>query len=249
LALVLSLVFPLSSAYANNPIPGVGIVVKKCKCVTCCSTARLSLPGGFFGPGSAPFDGPVALEGNSLGNPDGRIDYAADAMTGPFEMSMQRMKFFTSEPIQLSAAGGISSYDVQWDFSGPGPDADDPIPGVVTLHSGDVLTAGQFKDVLDSSLDGHCVITFYDHTTGAAAGTPIEMDLHLTLQDVGLPVALVADGTPTGSMVLGSDGASAVTFTFASANDELVIQLQSLYGQGPVAAQPSTWGAVKAIYR
>ena len=42
-------------------------------------------------------------------------------------MTMQRIKLFTSEPIQISAGGTISFYDVQCVLSGPGPEADDPI--------------------------------------------------------------------------------------------------------------------------
>jgi hypothetical protein len=242
LALLLSLVFPLSVAHAGNPIPGVGIVVKKCKCQTpCCLAARLSLPGGFFGPGSPPVDVAFGMQGREDGTPDSRIDYAADDLSGPFDMSMQRMKFFTSEPIAFGAAGGISAYDVQCDLSGPDPGTDDPLTGELKLHSGD-------SDVLDSFLDGHCVFTFHDHTTGEDVGTPIEMDAHLVLQNTALPIVLIPDGTPTGHIALGFDGAAAVPFTYSSAGNELVIVGLSLQ-EGPVATQPSTWGAVKALYR
>lgn len=59
----------------------------------------------------------------------------------------------------------------------------------------------------------------------------------------------LADGTPEGRIVLGLLGTNLDVFTYASANDELVLRMRSLHQFGPVPASARTWGAVKTIYR
>jgi len=262
LGLVLSLALPVAVVYGGNPIPGVGIIVKQCKCKGCCSTARVVIPGGFFGPGSAPFDGSVDLEGRCshncggcddvcTGSPDTRLDYSADTNAGPFEVSMTAATMYSTTPIEVSINGVPSFFDVFVELSGPGPEADDAITGTATLAPGSSLDPGTSAPIADVSLDITYKITFHDHTTGDPAGAFLTGDLETILKNLGLlvPAARVANGTPSGQIVLGSDGVASVPFTLASANDELVLQMLSLYQQGPVAVQPSTWGAVKGLYR
>lgn len=260
LALVLSLVFPFAVAHANNPIPGVGIIVKR---NPCCASAKVVTPGGFFGPGSEPFSGTVAMEGrcshacggcdNCDGSPtpDGRLDYAADSNAGPFEVTMAATTMYSSEPVEVHINGTSSFFDVIVELSGPGPESDDAISGVMTLAPGVSLDPGTTAPVSECSLDITYKITFHDHTTGDPAGSFVTGDLEAILKNLGLlvPVARVAGGTPAGQIVLGFDGINATQFVFASADDELVIQMLSLYQNGPVAAHPSTWGAVKGMYR
>src|SRR5678815_87750 len=261
LGLVLSLALPVSVVYAGNPIPGVGIIVKR---NPCCSSAKVVIPGGFFGPGSAPFSGTVAMEGRCSHDcggcdnncvdsptPDGRLDYAADSNAGPFEVIMAAATMYSTTPIEVSINGVPSFYDVFVELSGPGPESDDPITGTMTLAPGSSLDPGTSAPVADVSLDITYTITFHDHTTGDPAGAFLTGDLETILKNLGLlvPAARVANGTPTGQIVLGSDGVASSPFTLASANDELVIQMLSLFQSGPVATQPSTWGAVKGLYR
>lgn len=261
IASVLSLALSFAVAHANNPIPGVGIIVKR---NPCCSSARIVIPGGFFAPGSVPFDADVALEGrcshdcggcdnNCAGSPtpDGRFDYAADTNAGPFDVSMTATTLYSQNPIEVSINGVPSFFDVFVELSGPGPEADDPILGTMTLAPGTSLDPGTTAPVADAFLDMTYKITFHDHTTGEQVGAFLAGDLETILKNLGLltPAARVANGTPSGAIVLGFDGATAAQFTFASANDELVIKILSLYQQGPVATQPVTWGAVKALYR
>ena len=264
--IIISLVLPLGVCEAANPIPGIGIVVKHCKCPptwACCSSAAARTTGGFFGPGSDPFDGFVGLEGrcshdcggcdNGCGgsgsSPDGRIDYAAEGASGPFEMSMQSTVLYSIAPIQISINGVDSFFDVFVSISGQGPLPDDPIPGMVTLPTGQTLDVGTSSQVYGSFLDLHCTITFADAVTGAAAGTAIEQDLHLALQDAGLPIKRLADGTAGGQIVLGLDGANLVPFTYSSAGGELTMKMYSLYQEAPVSVGARTWGALKTLYR
>jgi hypothetical protein len=252
LAVALSLAIPFAVAQAGNPIPGVGIVVKKCKCTNpCCTTARISVPGGFFGPGSPAFDGTIGMQGREDGTADGRIDYSSDTNAGPFVMTMAAMTLYSQDPIQVDLSGVPSFFDVSVELSGPGPESNDPIPGTMTLAPGTSLDPGTVVPVAAASLGITYKIMFHDHTTGEQAGTFIAGDLEAILKNLGLlnSAACVADGTPTGHIVFGSDGATASDFAFGSANDELVIQMLSLDQLGPVSAQATTWGAVKSMYR
>jgi hypothetical protein len=260
LALVLSLAVPMGVAHANNPIPGVGIIVKR---NPCCASARIGVPDGFFDPGSVPVDETVALEGrcthacggcdNCAGSPisDARFDYSTDTNAGPFAITMAATTLYSQNPIEVDINGVPSFFDVFVELSGPGPESDDPIPGTMTLAPGTSLDPGTVAPVSAASLDVTYTITFHDHTTGEQAGTSITGDLETVLKNLGLlnSAARVADGTPAGHIVFGSDGTTTSDFTFGSANDELVIKMLSLDQLGPVSAQATTWGAVKSIYR
>ncbi len=94
--------------------------------------------------------------------------------------------------------------------------------------------------------------TFANALTGEPASAVIEEDLQLnlfTFTPDALPVTRLADGTAEGSIVLGFGGSSPVVFGYASQDNGLVLNLQSLYGFGPVPVQTATWGALKALYR
>jgi hypothetical protein len=215
------------------------------------------VPGGFFGSGSAPFSGDVGFEGRCSyqcggcdsdcggGPPDGRIDYSTDSSSGPFDASLTAMTLYSVDPI---AVGG-SFFDVFITISGPGPLADDPIPGTVAIPPGASLDLGGASTVASSSVDLHATMTFADHVTGVAAGSALEQDLHLTLQDAALPIARVADGTTAGHIVLGGTGATVTPFTYASAGGEWSLRLLSLEPGAPVPARAKSWGAVKTMYR
>jgi hypothetical protein len=205
LGLVLSLALPVSVVYAGNPIPGVGIIVKR---NPCCSSAKVVIPGGFFGPGSAPFSGTVAMEGrcshdcggcdnNCAGSPtpDGRLDYAADSNAGPFEVTMAAATMYSTTPIEVSINGVPSFFDVFVELSGPGPESDDAITGTMTLAPGSSLDPGTSAPVADVSLDITYKITFHDHTTGDPAGAFLTGDLETILKNLGLLVPLHASPT------------------------------------------------------
>jgi hypothetical protein len=253
LSLALLLASPLQVLAASNPIPGVGIVVKRPPGT---STA-LVVPGGFFGGGSAAFAGGVGLEGSCShqcggcdsdcggGPPDGRIDYAADTAAGPFDTSLSAMTLYSVEPIAV----GSSFFDVFVTLSGPGPLPDDPIPGIIVTAEGQELDTGSSALVQSGSVDLHATITFADHATGIAAGSSLEQDLHLALQEAALPIARVADGTATGHIVLGGNGATVTPFTYASAGGGLSLRLLSLEPGAPVPARAKSWGQVKAVHR
>jgi hypothetical protein len=162
--------------------------------------------------------------------PDGRLDYAADSNAGPFEVTMAATTMYSSEPVEVHINGASSFFDVFVELSGPGPESDDAITGTMTLAPGSSLDPGTSAPVADVSLDITYKITFHDHTTGDPAGAFLTGDLETYLKSLGLlvPAARVANGTPTGQIVLGSDGVTSSPFTLASANDELVIQMLSV---------------------
>lgn len=259
LSVAISCLVSIGVAVAGNPIPGVGIVVKR----NPGTGGGMVVPGGFFGPGSEPFEGFVAMEGGCSydcggcdddcagreNDPDGRIDYEAEFATGPFTMIMPPMVMHSIAPIQVSINGVDTFFDILVTVSGPVARPDEPLDGLVYLLPGQSLETGTSSVVLESSLDLHCTFTFFDHTTGIAAGSTIEQDFHLTLENVALPITRVADGTPGGRIVLGMAGSDMVPFQYSSADGQLVIKMLSLYEPAPVSVQEASWGKVKALYR
>src|SRR4051794_23708148 len=107
-ALALLVALPALSLASSNPIPGVGIVVKR----NPGSSTALVIPAGFFGAGSSPFSGSVALEGrcshdcggcdnscaSTPGSPDCRLDYATSSFTGPLDLTMPATTLYSSSP-------------------------------------------------------------------------------------------------------------------------------------------------------
>ncbi len=258
LAVAMACLLPASVIATTNPIPGIGVVIKRHPG----SSSALVVPGGFFGPGSEPFTGTVGLEGRcshdcggcddncagSEGNPDGRIDYSMEVATGPFQMEMPATTMYSVAPIEVMIDGVPTFFDVFVMISGQSPPAGDPATGTLTLQSGS-LDIGTWQKVDNSEFSVRCSITFADASTGVAAGSSIELDLQLELQETDLPVARIADGTASGYMVLGKGASSVVPFTFASAGDELVMTMLCLYEPTPVPVQSTSWGKVKALYR
>ena len=276
--LIALLVLPIGVYASSNPIPGVGIVVKHCSTGGlpslraggfgiqnhCKPTKRVMIPGGFFGPGSAAFDEIVPIDGrcgHACGgcdsdcsgmedNPDGRIDYASEGVMGPFDMIMPSTVLYSRQPIMVNVDGVDTFFDVFVTISGLGALPDDPIQGRLTLPSGGTLGVGTSSQVEGSFIDLHSTMTFANASTGEAAGSAIEEDLHLEIHDpVGLPLTRVADGTAVGRIVLGLDGSNLQAFTFVSANDELALRMRSLYQFPPVPVKARTWGALKTSYR
>jgi hypothetical protein len=259
LAFIILCVSPLGAIASSNPIPGVGIVVKRPPG----SSTAFVIPGGFFGAGSSPFSGTVGMEGrcshdcggcdnNCAGNednPDGRMDFSYDVETGPFTITMPAMTLHVIEEIEYLVETFPYKVRATARISGPDPSPDDPVTGVFNLQAGEALYAGGWGKIDNSELPVHCTITFFDDVTGLQVGGVIEQDLLLTLQGSDVPVARAADGTPSGRMVMGSDLSSIVPFTYASADGELSIKMLSLYTTGPVATEGRTWGGVKALYR
>ena len=261
-AVLLSCSLGVPAARAGNPIPGVGIVIKKCKCPPdwkCCSAVTLRLLGGFFGPGSAPVDSGVTLQGQCSeacggcdsdcggGPPDGHFDFAADVPGGPFEVTLSPLTLYSSEPLPVAMGGGVALFDVVVTLSGPGPLADDPIPGALAIAAGTTLVPGTATSVASSALDLHATITFADHATGVPVAGSLEQDLHVTLQDAALPIACLADGSPTGHLVPGGNGATVTPFEYAG--DGLYLRMLSLEPGAPVPARARSWGRVKVVYR
>jgi len=261
---------PLDALASSNPIPGVGIVVKHCSGGGttlqhhCKSATRVIAPGGFFAPGSAPFDGVVPIQGRcgeacngcdtecvgNEANPDGRIDYASETSAGPFDVIMPSTLFYSIDPIQVAVDGVDTFFDVFVTVRGIGLGVDDPIHGVLTLPPGGTLEVGTSSLVENSTLDLHSTMTFANTATGEAAGSAIEQDLHLDLHDsAGLALTRIADGTAGGRIVLGLDGSTFEIFTYTSANDELTLRMRSLHPDGAVPAQAPSWGALKTLYR
>jgi len=239
--IALLLLVPLPAGASSNPIPGVGIVVKR----NPGSSSALVIPAGFFGAGSSAFTGSVALEGRCshdcggcdnvcASSPDCRLDYAASSVSGPFDLRMPATALYSTSPISVSMNGKVLSLDVVVSLSGQGsPDA--AIPGQLSLQGG-ALDLGSSATVLESSLDLHCTVTFVDRSTGASAGSSLEQDLHLALQEPSLSISRVADGTATGHIVLGQGAGTTSPFTFSSSGGELLLGLLSIASAPSVRA-------------
>lgn len=258
IALALALAGP---AHAHNPIPGVGIVVKRNPGTSSAfATPGLpAIPADFFGPGSEPFAGAVGLESQCSalcghcdadcnGGPDDRLDYVENTDTGIFAMELAPVHLYSAAPIQVAVNGVASFFDVFVELTCPGPVPSARIPGSLQLPPGATLAPGTSSVVAASSLDVHARFTFTDAATGAAVGQAIEQDFHLVLQESNLPIARLNDGTPAGKIVLGQDGPSAVPFTYASAGGALVVQLKSL-AETAVGEQSASWGSFKSLFR
>ncbi len=258
IALALALAGP---ADAGNPIPGVGIVVKRNPGSggNFAAPGLPAIPAGFFGPGSASFAGAVGLESQCSalcghcdadcnGGPDDRLDYVENADPGTLAMELAPVSLYSAAPIQVAVNGVVSFFDVFMELRCPGPVPGARIPGALQLPPGATLAPGTSAVVAASSLDVHARFTFADAATGAAVGQAIEQDFHLVLQESNLPIARLNDGTQAGKIVLGLDGSTAVPFTYASAGGALVVQLKSLT-EAAVADQSASWGSLKSLFR
>lgn len=260
IALALALAGP---AHAHNPIPGIGIVVKRNPGTSSAFSAPglPAIPADFFGPGSEPFAGAVGLESacsalcghcdaDCNGGPDDRLDYVENTDTGNLDMELAPVSLYSAAPIQVAVNGVASFFDVFVELScqTPAPFPGLRIRGTLHLPPGATLSPGTSSVVAASSLDVHARFTFTDATTGAAVGQAIEQDFHLVLQESNLPIARLNDGTPAGKIVLGQDGTTAVPFTYASAGGALVVQLKSLT-EAAVGEQSASWGSLKSLFR
>ena len=258
--LALALALAGTADASSNPIPGVGIVVKRNPGTSTAFAAPglPAIPAGFFGPGSAPFAGAVGLQGQCSQNcggcdndcggntSDSRIDYVEDTDTGIFATEMARASLYSTAPIEVAVNGVASFFDVFVEIRAPGPVADAPIPGSLQLPPGVTLAPGSSAIVAASSCDVHARFTFADATTGAAVGQVIEADLHLVLQESSLRIARIGDVHQR--LVLGSDGSTAVPFTYASAGGALILQMKSLT-EAPVSVEGANWGSFKSLFR
>lgn len=260
IALALTLAGP---AAAHNPIPGIGIVVKRNPGTTSSFAAPglPAIPADFFGPGSEPFAGAVGLESacsalcghcdaDCNGGPDDRLDYVENTDTGAFAMELAPVSLYSVAPIQVAVNGVASFFDVFVELrcADPVPFPGIRIRGTLHLPPGATLAPGTSSVVEASSLDVHARFTFTNAATGAAVGQAIEQDFHLVLQDSNLPIARLNDGTPAGKIVLGLDGSTTVPFTYASAGGALVVQFKSL-AETAVDEQSASWGSLKSLFR
>jgi hypothetical protein len=191
-ALALALSLSGTAEAASNPIPGVGIVVKRNRPGSSSSFSGPGLPAipaDFFAAGSAPFSGIVGLQGQCSQNcggcdddvDDSRIDYVEDTDTGIFDTEMASASLYSTAPIEVLVNGVPSFFDVFVELSGAGLVPDAPIPGSVQLPPGVSLVPGSSAVVASSSCDVHARFTFADAATGAAVGQAIEADFPLSL--------------------------------------------------------------------
>jgi hypothetical protein len=258
IALALALAGP---AAAHNPIPGIGIVVKRNPGTTSSFSAPglPAIPADFFGPGSEPFAGAVGLESacsalcghcdaDCNGGPDDRLDYVENTDTGAFAMELAPVSLYSVAPIQVAVNGVVSFFDVFVEVRSLDPAPGARIPGSLQLPPGTTFAPGTSSVVVASSLDVHARFTFTNAATGAAVGQAIEQDFHLVLQDSNLPIARLNDGTPAGKIVLGLDGSTTVPFTYASAGGALVVQFKSL-AETAVGDESASWGSFKSLFR
>jgi hypothetical protein len=260
LALILAGAADAAMPLLGNPVPGIGIIVKKHPPGSGYfgASGLAAIPAGFFGPGSEPFAGEVGLQGqcsfdcggcdNDCGGStsDSRIDYVEDTLTGIFATEMAPASLYSTAPIEVAVNGVVSFFDVFMEIRGPVPGAS--IPGSLQLPPGVTLVPGSSAVVAGSSCDLHARFTFADATTGAVVGQAIEQEFHLVLQEANLPIARVNNGSTAGRIVLGLDGTATVPFTYASAGGALILQMKSLT-EAPVGVDDASWGSLKSLFR
>lgn len=261
----MALVLVLAPGAMANRIPGIPIMIK-CPCPgptyvesqRCCTKKAVHLVSGGLGGGSVAVDETVLLQGRCAhacapGDPgEGRIDYDTDSDAGPFAMSLPAMTLYSSSPMLVEVNGVMTPFDVVVTLSGQGPQADDLITGLLTLPGGSSLPLGATAQVAGSVLDLHATTTFVNALTGEPSSAVIEEDFQLSLFTFlpdALPVRRLADGTADGAIALGLGDGMPLVFGYASNNNELVLNLQSLNDDGVVSVNPATWGSLKASYR
>ncbi len=243
----------------SKPVPGIGIIVKKGPLHR--TEGRITLPGGFLEPGSAPFDEVVPWQGRCSHDgrddcddgdpnaPDDRIDYVTETDAGPFTMSLVGMTLYSAVPLHVNIAGADSLFDVVITLQGQAPAADAPVTGSLALPPGVSLPVGSSTTVQGSTLTLRAIVGFTRASTGEPVGGTLTQDLTLTLQDPALPITRVDDGTLTGRILLGSDGVASLPFTYATADDRFAITLRSLSYNAPVPVHRHTWSSLKSRYR
>src|SRR5262249_6015369 len=127
--------------------------------------------------------------------------------------------------------GKVVSLDVIVSLSGQSAVSDAPISGQLSLQGGS-LDVGSSSKVSSSSLDMHCTVSFVDASTGTSVGSSLQQDLQVTLQQQGLSITRLADGS--GRIVLGGDAGGVSPFTFSSSGGELVLRMVCQTGEMPV---------------
>lgn len=228
-----------STAHASNPIPGVGIVVKR----NPGSSTALTVPADFFGAGSSAFSGTVGLEGrcsnecggcdNCASSPlgsDTRIDFDLPPGSSVLSATMPYFVCYSVNTVDFTIGGAVRPLQVVVSVSGRAPAPALDVSGEFVLPAGTTLAVGSSAELVSGSLQVRCVTTFVDATTGQAVGGSLVRDLDVSLSSLQ-PVAIsrVDNGTTAGRVVLGRDGSGAVTpVRLASSGDELVLSLLSL---------------------
>ncbi|MGD9548201.1 MAG: hypothetical protein AB7V45_11745 [Candidatus Krumholzibacteriia bacterium] len=267
--IALALVLGAGTALAASiPVPGVGVVIKKCPPPNYCGPSTNfgapglpALPADFFHPGSLPFEGLVDLERACQlycypppcdeDCDDLRIDFSMDAPSGPFDTSLVPLSFRSVAPIAVGDGSGVDSFFDVWVEVLP-PSGSLTVSGSLSIESGTALLPGTASFVVDSFFDIEYRITFTQAGTTDPAGQPVTGSMRLDLQDVGLPIACLDDGSPTGVFVLGhgggGSGGQVEPFGFADSGGGFELTLESVV-DSVVESRNVSWGTAKSLFR
>ena len=227
-AVLLGSVTPIFAA-TGDPLPGVDILVRKepiCPCTYGSFGAPdlPTIPADFFGPGSDPFDGTVALEylDPVIDNDSIELNLVEGTTPNVFDIEIEPLTLTSIEPIDV---GGGSFFDITFHILADGLPPGEPVIGQVELPPSQTLTPGASNLIVESFINIAYEIEFNETGTGnPAAGGPLTGSLSLLLQDIDAPIWRQLEGP----VVLGSDGSSLVPLTYASGGGGLVLAIQSV---------------------
>ncbi|MEY4375311.1 MAG: hypothetical protein RL760_1478 [Candidatus Eisenbacteria bacterium] len=207
--LALLLLAPAVALASSNPIPGVGIIVKR----NPGSSSALAIPPDFFGPGSSSFSGTVSLEGtcSHLGptrfeecdDGDARFDFVLSSGSSALQLFMSPVTLYSSTPITVSVGGAPLVLDVVVRLSSLDPLPSSRISGQLELSPGTVLAPGSSSTLASGFLDLLATTTFVDPSSGVAVGSSLQQPLRLSLVGTDVPITRIDDGTAFGRIVLG----------------------------------------------
>lgn len=243
---------------ASNPIPGIGVVIKKGSSsaatrVTFGTGSLPEVPANFFDPGSEPFSGTVALDPvcgfpcGPCGCDESRIDYSTETPAGPFDTEMLPITLRSVSPITVTNASGVDSFfDVWVEVLGSGGAS--TISGSLTIQPGALLVPGTSTFVVDSFFDITYRISFTEPGSMAPVSPPLTGDLRLDMQTTDMPITCYDDGSSTGVFLLGiSAQGGNVPIILADVQATLSLELDSVFSP-PVSGGKTSWSNLKSRF-
>lgn len=211
-AFLLTMWAAVAAVHAAQTIPGIDIIVKKCCHVTFSGDGLSPIPGDFFGPGSLPFEGEIAMGG---------FDEVLLERTAPSNFDVENPSTIPTELVQLTLTSVAPfeplpgySYNVVIDMTGSG--------SLSLLETNPAVDGGGF--VVDSFFDITYNIDFLP--LGGTPTGPLGLNGAMVLElaapnpsdQIPWSNLLPGGGLPLGgsNFVLGSDGSQLSEFLLQS---------------------------------
>ncbi len=256
-----STVIDVSLAAVGDPLPGVDVVVwGEPPYPTFIEFGPDDpdfppLPIDYFGPGSDPFEGHVALKPadnkdhsctlSSCPPPHSEIIPREGGTPGEIPVELLPLRLRSVEPVAVDMGTYDSFFDVFTELSAVGL-PEEPISGTLLTPPG---STDPVQPLVDSFFDITYRVEFVEVGTGEpAAGGPLTGSLLLSMQNPPLSVPVFQDPA-TGQVIPGFDGATIVPITYGSPGGGLSVTLEAMPEPGSLMLGLGLAGMCLAAHR